>query len=171
MRGPRGRGIAVVARRRHPGPYCRPTEPAREAEMSTAYPELVQAMQLYFDGFYNGDVETLRKVFHPDCHLISGTGGTLANDPMEAVYARVRGRASPSSAGQPRYDRILSIDLAGPETALVTCRIAIAPKLFTDYLNFVKLDGEWRIVSKVYTWVRIEDAAGAHSARAAQAAE
>lgn len=139
--------------------------------MSTAYTELVQAMQLYFDGFYDGDVETLEKVFHPDCHLISGTGGTLANDPMEAVYARVRGRSSPAAAGQARYDRILSIDLAGPETALVTCRIAIEPKLFTDYLNFVRLDGEWRIVSKVFTWVPVAEAAGTRAAATAQAAE
>lgn len=139
--------------------------------MSTAYAELVQAMQLYFDGFHDGDVETLKRVFHPGCHLISGTGGSLADDPMDAVYARVRGRTSPAANGQARYDRILSIDLAGPETALVTCRIAIAPKLFTDYLNFVKLDDQWRIVSKVYTWVTIEDAAGAHPVATAQAAE
>ncbi|MEQ9331397.1 nuclear transport factor 2 family protein [Thalassobaculum sp.] len=139
--------------------------------MSTAYAELVQAMQLYFDGFHEGDVETLQKVFHPNCHLISGTGGTLVDDPMPAVYDRVRGRTAPAAAGQPRHDHILSIDLAGPECALVTCRIAIAPKLFTDYLNFVKLDGQWRIVSKVFTWVKIKDAAGAHPAATAQAAE
>ena len=139
--------------------------------MSTAYAELAQAMQLYFDGFYNGDVEMLRKVFHPDCHLISGVGGKLANDPMETVYARVRGRAKPSDAGQARYVRILSIDLSGPETALVTCRIALEPRLYTDYLNFVKIDGTWRIVSKIYTWVAIADAAGAVPAVTAQAAE
>ena len=124
--------------------------------MSTAYAELVQAMQLYFDGFHEGDVETLQKVFHPNCHLISGTGGTLVDDPMPAVYDRVRGRTAPAAAGQPRHDHILSIDLAGPECALVTCRIAIAPKLFT---------------SKVYPWVKIEDPAGAHPAVTAQAAE
>jgi 4-oxalocrotonate tautomerase len=90
---------------------------------------------------------------------------------MEAVYARVLGRTSPAAAGQRRYDRILSIDLAGPETALVTCRIAVEPKLFTDYLNFVKLDGQWRIVSKVFTWVPVADAAGARPAAPAQAAE
>lgn len=139
--------------------------------MSSAYAELAKAMQLYFDGFYDGDVETLKRVFHPDCHLISGAGGSLANEPMETVYARVRGRVSPASAGAPRYDRILSIHLAGPETALVTCRMAVEPKLFTDYLNFVKLDGEWRIVSKVYSWVAVEDAAGAWHPATAQAAE
>ena len=34
-----------------------------------------------------------------------------------------------------------------------------------------EVDGEWRIVSKVFGWVLIEDAAGAHAAPSAQAAE
>lgn len=139
--------------------------------MSTAYAELVQAMQLYFDGFHEGDVETLKKVFHPACHLMSSATGELVDDPMGAVYARVAGRAAPASTGQPRHDHILSIDLAGPETALVKCQIAIAPKLFTDYLNFARIDGEWRIVSKVFTFVMIEDAARAHPVGVAAAAE
>src|SRR3546814_17032126 len=109
--------------------------------MTTAYAELAQAMQLYFDGFYNGDVPTLEKVFHPDCHLISGTGGTLANDPMSAVYARVRARRKPSVAGPPRYDRILSTDLSGPETALVTCRLGLDPRLYTPSLKFGRPQG------------------------------
>src|SRR3546814_13593558 len=87
--------------------------------MTTAYAEPAQAMQLYFDGFYNGDVPTLEKVFHPDCHLISGTGGTLANDPMSAVYARVRARTQPSVDGTTRSDRIQSIDISSTETARV----------------------------------------------------
>ncbi|NQW08320.1 MAG: nuclear transport factor 2 family protein [Alphaproteobacteria bacterium] len=139
--------------------------------MSTAYADLVQAMQLYFDGFHHGDVEALKRVFHPDCHLMSSATGEFVNDGMAAVYGRVAGRAKPSEAGQPRYDHILSIDLAGPETALVKCQIAIEPKLFTDYLNFARINGEWRIVSKVFTYVLIEDAAKAHPHPAAQAAE
>lgn len=139
--------------------------------MSTAYAELTKAMQLYFDGFHNGDVETLKKVFHPNCHLISGTTGEMVDDPMPAVYERVKGRKSPAENGQVRYDQILSIDLAGPDCALVKVQIGIEPKLFTDYLNFVKLDGEWRIASKVFTFVMVEDAAKAHTTPAAQAAE
>src|SRR3546814_11101397 len=104
--------------------------------MTTAYAELAQAMQLYFDGFYNGDVPTLEKVFHPDCHLISGTGGTLANDPMSAVYARVRARRKPSVACPQRHDRHLSIYLSRSETSLATCRLGLDPPFTPAYLNF-----------------------------------
>ena len=74
--------------------------------MSTAYAELTQAMQLYFDGFHNGDVETLKKVFHPNCHLISGTTGEMVakkligkakyhgyDNEQEAVMDVVNGKA------------------------------------------------------------------------------
>ena len=33
--------------------------------MTTAYTEITELMQRYFDGFYNGDVDLLKTVFHP----------------------------------------------------------------------------------------------------------
>ena len=121
--------------------------------MDFSYDEIAQAMRAYFDGFYNGDVDTLKKVFHPNCHLFSATDGPLQDDDMETVYARVAGRPTGASLGERRQDRILSIDKSGPESALVKVNIAIGAKLYTDYLNFLKIDGRWQIISKVYTYV------------------
>lgn len=120
--------------------------------MTTALTEISELMQRYFDGFHTGDVALLKTVFHPACHLMSATGGTLANDDMDAVYDRVRTRTAPSAAGEIRRDRILSVDLANPELALAKVQISIGTKLFTDYLNCIKLDGQWVIISKVYTF-------------------
>jgi 4-oxalocrotonate tautomerase len=39
---------------------------------------------------------------------------------------------------------------AGPVTVFVKAECAIPPKAFIDFLILVKLDGEWRIVSKVF---------------------
>ena len=132
--------------------------------MTTAFAEVTELMQRYFDGFHNGDVELLKTVFHPDCHLLSAREGTLANDDMDAVYARVANRTAPSVAGEGRRDRILSIDLANPEMALAKVQISIGPKLFTDYLNCVRLDGEWKIISKVYTFDLLTEAASVQAA-------
>ncbi len=54
-----------------------------------------------------------------------------------------------------RLDAVLSIDKAGPEAALAKVQIAIGPKLFTDYLNILHIDGRWQIVSKIYSYVPI----------------
>ncbi len=136
--------------------------------MDSSYDELTQAMRAYFDGFYNGDVEMLKTVFHPCCHLITASDGPLQDDDMETVYARVAGRPSGASENYQRQDRILSIDKSGPECALVTVNIAIGPKMFTDYLNFLKIDGRWQIVSKVFTYVPLAQAQIQNSAQAAE---
>jgi hypothetical protein len=124
--------------------------------MDTSYTEIVQVLQDYFDGFYASDVEKLKGVFHPNCHLMSATAGPLADDDMDAVYARVAGRKPPASVNQKRLDRVLSIDKSGPEAAQAKVEIAIGPRLYTDYLNLLRIDGRWQIVSKIYTYVPIE---------------
>jgi 4-oxalocrotonate tautomerase len=121
--------------------------------MTNQYAEIAQALQLYFDGFYDGDVARLRRIFHPACHLSHANDGKLAHDDMETVYARVAGRASPAKNGEARRDVILGIDLSSPTSALARVQIAIGPRLFTDYLNLLKIDGEWRIIAKVFSWV------------------
>ncbi len=124
--------------------------------MDTSYAEIMKVLQDYFDGFYASDVEKLKGGFHPNCHLMSATAGPLADDGMDAVYARVAGRRAPAADHQKRLDAVLSIDKAGPEAALAKVQIAIGPRLYTDYLNLLQIDGRWQIISKIYTYVPIE---------------
>jgi hypothetical protein len=59
-------------------------------------------------------------------------------------------RPSPASRGEPRRDRILSIEFVGPVTALARVECAIGEKHFTDLLSFIRLDGRWRLIAKVF---------------------
>lgn len=119
--------------------------------MSSAYAEIAEALEDYFIGFHEGDVETLKKIFHPSAHLYAATEGPLTDRGMEQVYEGVRSRPSSSARGFERFDRILSIDQSGPEAAIAKVQIALGDRLYTDFLNLLRLDGRWRIVSKVYT--------------------
>jgi 4-oxalocrotonate tautomerase len=123
--------------------------------MQNHYGEIATALQLYFDGFYEGDVAKLKRIFHPVCHLTHANDGKLSHDDMETVYARVAGRASPAKNNEKRRDVILAIDASSPISALARVQIAIGPRLFTDYLNLLKIDREWRIVAKVFSWVEL----------------
>ena len=38
--------------------------------MDASYGEIVTVLKDYFDGFYECDVDKLKGVFHPNCHLI-----------------------------------------------------------------------------------------------------
>ena len=124
--------------------------------MSETYAEIVSALDLFFDGFYEGNVEKLKQIFHPSCHLFSAADGPLVDDDMETVYEHVVNRLSPESRGQPRYDRIISIDISGPEVAMAKVQIAFGDRFFTDHLSLLRIDGNWQIISKTFTYVLLE---------------
>jgi len=124
--------------------------------MPSAIAEIAQALDAYFDGFHEGDVDKLKTIFHPSAHLYSAAEGRLQDDPMAVVYERVGNRPAPAREGQKRRERILAIDTASDEAALAKVQLAIGPKLFTDYLSLLKLEGRWRIIAKSYTHVPIE---------------
>jgi hypothetical protein len=111
---------------------------------------IVQAMALYFDGLHHSDTTRLKQVFHPKASYACASEGSLLQLGMPEYFAVVDQRPSPASKGQPRDDRILSVEFAGPVTAFVKASCVIAPKSFTDFLSFVRLDGRWQIISKVF---------------------
>ena len=118
--------------------------------MSAEFEAVATAMALYFDGLHHSDTTRLREVFHPQARYACATEGTLLHLGMDEYFAIVDKRPSPASRGEARRDRIVAIEFAGPVTAFVKAECAIGPKHFADFLSFVKLDGRWQIVSKVF---------------------
>nr|WP_298682432.1 nuclear transport factor 2 family protein [uncultured Dongia sp.] len=118
--------------------------------MDTRYQELVAALELYFDGLYHSDTKRLGQVFHPQAIYACATEGTLTYHTMATYFPVVDARPAPAASNQKRADRIVSIEFAGPVTAVAVVNCAIGPKAFTDLLTFVKLDGRWQIMAKVF---------------------
>lgn len=123
--------------------------------MAEPMAEITRALQTYFDALHDGDVAKVRAVFLPGAHLYSASDGPLLDIPLEKYVEIVAGRPSPRSRGETRRDRIVSVDMSGPQTALAKVECAIGPKLFTDYLTLLKVDGSWRIIAKAYHYVPI----------------
>jgi hypothetical protein len=104
----------------------------------------------YLDGLYEGDTSKLAAAFHEGSHLYSLANGGLADLPRDEWLSFVKGRPSAKAKGLQRTDRIVSIDLSGPETAFVKLECSIHPRYFTDYLTLLKLPDGWRVVSKTF---------------------
>ena len=103
----------------------------------------------YLDGLHEGDTAKLAAAFHEASHLYSvGENGALADLPRAKWLDMVASRPSAKSKGLGRTDRIVSVDFAGPETAIVKVECSIHPRYFTDYLTLLKLKDGWRIVAK-----------------------
>jgi len=118
--------------------------------MDPRFAEIVAALGDYFDGLYTSDASKLAGVFHPQAIYACASDGTLTHMTMDAYLPMVAKRPSPASRGEPRRDRILSIEFAGPVTAMARVECTIGPKRFTDLLSFVRLDGHWRLIAKVF---------------------
>jgi hypothetical protein len=118
--------------------------------MDSRYAELVAVVSTYFDGLYHSDTARLARVFHPRARYVCATEGTLVDLGMDEYFPIVDQRPPPASRGEARSDKIISIEFAGPVTAFVRAQCAIGPKLFTDFLTFVRIDGDWRIIAKVF---------------------
>ena len=120
------------------------------ADHRAAFSAITEVLQLYLDGLYHSDTTRLARVFHPKALYACASDGTLLHLDMQHYFPIVDKRPSPASRGEPRRDRILSVELAGPVTAFARVECAIGLKLFTDLLTLIHLDGRWQIISKVF---------------------
>ncbi|QLY32575.1 nuclear transport factor 2 family protein [Nocardia huaxiensis] len=112
--------------------------------------DVAAALQLYFDGLYHSDTSLLRKVFHPRAMYACATEGTLTHLTMDEYFPIVDARPAPASRNEVRRDRIVSIEFAGPVTALARLECSLGPKRFIDLLTLIHLDGRWQIIAKVF---------------------
>ena len=117
---------------------------------ASPYAAISAVLQDYFDGLYDSDTGRLRRVFHPLAHYTCATDKPMLHMGMTEYFALVDKRPSPASRGEKRRDRIVSIEIAGPDAAFARVECSIGPKFCTDLLTFVRVDGRWQIMAKVF---------------------
>jgi hypothetical protein len=110
------------------------------------------AVQLYFDGLYEGDADKIGAVFHPTADLRWQDKGELQILKVSDWLDRIRKRPSAKSEGKAREAFIVTIDRSDDATAFIKVRCQLPPRYFTDYLIALKLSDGWRIVSKSYRY-------------------
>jgi hypothetical protein len=118
--------------------------------MTTAYSDIVEVLQLYFDGLHYSDTSRLKRVFHPQASYVCAVELPLLKLGMSEYFPIVDKRPAPASLGETRRDRIVSIEMAGPVTAFARLECDIGPKRFIDMLTLIRVDGRWQIISKVF---------------------
>jgi hypothetical protein len=118
--------------------------------MDPRYSDVTAALSDYFDGLHHSDTKRLARIFHPGAIYACATEGSLTRLTMEEYFPVVDQRPSPSSRSEKRNDGIIAIEFAGPVTAFVRAECSIGRKQFTDLLTLVCLDGEWRIIAKIF---------------------
>ncbi len=123
------------------GQELRPESAEREREAIRA------ALQHYLRAHATGDGSHHRKVFHAEARLFWIRDGKLASRTSEEYIARASG--SPAEDEARRSRRVAMIDVTG-DAAVARVVLDYPGVLITDYMSLLKIDGEWRIVNKIF---------------------
>ena len=116
---------------------------------NTDLAEIAQTVQYYFDGLYHSDTELLKKAFDPGAFLHGYFEGQLVHMPFESWLKQVEQRPAPAKNGEDYDMKIVSVDITD-NIAQVKVFDLYLGKSFTDYLALIKVDGNWRIMNKMF---------------------
>jgi hypothetical protein len=114
--------------------------------------EIKSIVSHYFQGIYNGDIDKLEKVFHSQALLFGDIKGEPYFKSVADYMDGVKNRKSPNDLGEEFKMEILSIEILG---TIATVK-AHSPMLGFNYYDTLSLNlvqGEWKIVNKLFTHV------------------
>ncbi|WP_299214162.1 nuclear transport factor 2 family protein [uncultured Aquimarina sp.] len=103
-----------------------------------------QTVNYYLEGGTKNDFETLKKAFHKNA-----TMKYISNGYQEVNAIEFFKKGMKPGPKQNRKTKITNIDISG-HAASARLEIEYATFSFIDYMNLLKIDGEWKIVSKIF---------------------
>jgi hypothetical protein len=112
----------------------------------TEYDAIARTVQRYIDGGKSGRGDDMKPAFHPDATIFGYVGTDLFAGPIQHLFDW-NDRNGPAAELQ---SRITSIDVMG---TVATVRLELdnwSGRRFTDMFTLLKIDGEWKIISKVF---------------------
>ena len=110
------------------------------------YNAIVNTVQHYIDGARSGRGDDMRPAFHEEATVFGYVGPDLFAGPIEQLFAW-NDENGPAEALQ---ERVASIDLIG---TVATVRLELENWTgfrFTDLFTLLKVDGQWKIMNKVF---------------------
>lgn len=101
----------------------------------------------YFAGHATGNGEHFAKIFHPASSLFVVREGKFTEIPSADYIARASGKPAADEAKRKRT--VESIDISG-SAAVAKVVLDYPSATITDYLSMLKIDGDWKVVNKIF---------------------
>ena len=118
--------------------------------MLTDKQKIESVIQVYFNCMYESSSEKAHAAFHPNAwisgYLPNGYQHMTVSEFGDFVAAQ---QPSPKSKGDVARLEIISLEVAG-KTAVARVRDAYLGLVFLDTLSFIKLEGQWLILNKLF---------------------
>lgn len=116
---------------------------ASEAEAAAARIPL----ENYINAHATGNPDYIRKAFFPGAKIMAFRDGKLLNLSVEEFASRFSGK--PAADESQRKRRIDSLNITG-NAGVARIVLDYPDTTLTDYMSLLKVDGEWKIVNKVF---------------------
>src|SRR4028119_237264 len=136
---------------------------AREDHIGTQdvvsdYDAISRVLELCTEGEAKGDVSKLKEAFHADARMFGVLAGERFDVPIEELFALAE--SSPADTGNYR-SRVLSVQQTGDAAVGVVAEEGYWGSLyFIDYFLLARIEGVWKIVSKLFAHTRSEERRG-----------
>lgn len=106
------------------------------------------AVRACLQEYMSGDGNRMEKAFHPSATMkyIDAQSGEFKDVPIAEFIARVKANTNKIE----RKIEIVSVNIEG-NAASGKIRIETGTVIMYDYMNMLKIDGEWKIVSKIFS--------------------
>ena len=104
-------------------------------------------LENYIKGHATGNGEFMKKAFHTDGNLIFIREGTYTTRSFADYIAGFSGKPAPDEASRKRS--IESVDIAG-NAAVAKIILDYPTARLVDYMSLLKINGEWKIVTKIF---------------------
>ncbi len=111
------------------------------------YAAITTTLNYYLEGGTNNDFSTLKKAFHKDAvmEFISEEEGYKSVNALEFFEERMK--PGPKANRKTYVTQINIMNTA----ANARLEIVFPDFVIVDYMNLLKIDGEWQIVSKIFS--------------------
>lgn len=100
------------------------------------------------ENYMSGEGDRVEKAFHPSASMkyLDGQTGEFKDVPIADYIARVKANTTKSE----RKIEIVSLNVEG-NAANGKIKIETDKVILYDYMNMLKINGEWKIVSKIFS--------------------
>ena len=115
---------------------------------TSEYDAVIEAAQAYVDGYRAGDISGIERAFHKDSVMWGYSGNDLLQGPAIPVFMS----AFKSLGASPNVRSRLDILAIAPTAAVVRVDMEndIMGASYHDFLSLLKIDGQWKIISKIF---------------------
>ena len=109
-----------------------------------------EAVKACLENYMSGDGDRMEKAFHPSATMkyIDAQSNEFKDVPIADFIARVKS----NTTKQDRKIEIVVLNIEG-NAANGKIKIETEKAVLYDYMNMLKINGEWKIVSKIFSRV------------------